>query len=820
MPLATRHSGERFTLAKKSGGGAVGVLVLVGLGMLAAIPKEAWIAIGVMAFAGLMIYLLFGNKGSHSNSIQASENPTRPLETPRPTYPPPAGATNNHTPAHFVNEEPVSMGRPSVPAKSFKVPNSPQPKGAGRWVPQGETVIVAGTMIAGGMLYVGDSLPTPAGRDDPALINTKKSVVNHGDYRERSFGYWPSYSEISPAARRAYLNWLGNGRKDPAVDIGYVFLYFYGLERRALADASKDATAQADWTLIAVELKRLLSIYGGNGSFNGYASKLLSWVSLSTYPSKLYLEALPDYERSWELPLHLRLALGQCALDKHAVPAQVALAWAKLNPNQSLRTPAVRCVEQFEQLFVQKYVEAFGDGMLLPVNKTKLKFVYTPASAGFHGYNTTSLNFGDVPDVTVLTSPLKKLQGLVEAATTELESYSRYIGRNPTESTSLNALLLLPASLWPKAVQDRLVELKFRAERGMVVMKLSDLLTAVGASGVVTRDKLAILARALETMHLGMEPDILRGAKSPKPEESVVLFGVNVGEPTNSTSPGYQAAVLTLQLAAAVAAADGAMGAEELRQLRTQVDGWTHLSADQQQRLRAHTRLMMVSPVSLTSLKKKLEPLEAKAKEAIAKFMAVIAQADGVVSPAEVKTLEKVYKVLGVDPMKVFTDLHAIAAAGAPTSSRGVSVEIPQAAISSIPVQKTGGFRLDTAKIAALQKDTEQVSAFLADIFKEQEAPTSLVHDISDEDPQETLPIGLAGLVGLDEAHTSFVRMLLSRPTWSRSELEDTASDLELMLDGALDRINEASFDAHDAPLTEGEDPITVNKEVLEKEFA
>ena len=59
--------------------------------------------------------------------------------------------------------------------------------------------------------------------------------------------------------------------------------------------------------------------------------------------------------------------------------------------------------------------------------------------------------------------------------------------------------------------------------------------------------------------------------------------------------------------------------------------------------------------------------------------------------------------------------------------------------------------------------------------------------------------------------------MLLSRPEWSREELLDAAADLDLMLDGALEHINEASFDAYDSPLTEGENPITVNIEVLEK---
>ena len=43
------------------------------------------------------------------------------------------------------------------------------------------------------------------------------------------------------------------------------------------------------------------------------------------------------------------------------------------------------------------------------------------------------------------------------------------------------------------------------------------------------------------------------------------------------------------------------------------------------------------------------------------------------------------------------------------------------------------------------------------------------------------------------------------------------ATDMELMLDGALEHINEAILDLFDAPLTEGDDPIEINQEILEK---
>jgi len=44
--------------------------------------------------------------------------------------------------------------------------------------------------------------------------------------------YWPHYIEITPGQRFKYLSWLRN--VEQPIDPGYVFLYFYGLERQLL----------------------------------------------------------------------------------------------------------------------------------------------------------------------------------------------------------------------------------------------------------------------------------------------------------------------------------------------------------------------------------------------------------------------------------------------------------------------------------------------------------------------------------------------------------------------------------------------------------
>ena len=111
-----------------------------------------------------------------------------------------------------------------------------------------------------------------------------------------------------------------------------------------------------------------------------------------------------------------------------------------------------------------------------------------------------------------------------------------------------------------------------------------------------------------------------------------------------------------------------------------------------------------------------------------------------------------------------------------------------------------------------LQQDTARVSAMLSEIFTEElpdQGPPVPV-----EPPPEDQP---SLLPGLDELHCAFARLLLTRPQWARAELDDAAADLGLMLDGALEQINDAAIDAFEAPLCEGDDPIDVDTELLEK---
>jgi len=796
-------------MAKKSGSNPILIGVAVIIGAIASIPKEIWIVI--LIIGGVVLVAWLAKKVLGAKSTRTPEKPatsaqlsirTSTQASPTKDDQPASGASGD-TFTTFVIEKVADVG-------DYRVPPAPTTSEGFRWIPAGERVSIAGFDVPMGLIYLGSVRRGAHGYDEPSLINPQLRVTSSPvDWSLRLTDYWPSYSSISPDARRGYLQWLADGRRAPDANIGYVFLFFYGLERRILVDLGISTTTSSEVDTIKKEVRRLLDIYGENNSFRRYAGQFLAVIEAASYRSWAIPPNPPAViEQGYELPLSLKLGLGQLAVEQKPVPASWATAWALNDPNISRRTPVSRCENEFKTLFRRKYTEAFGEGLVLRVNKTKLQLSYQPASSALAG-QIISRSLGDLPDITAVKGPIQKLQSLVDACTESLESYSRFIGRNPDKVDALEGLLQLPVELWPAHVRVELDDLKTRVGDRLLLISFGELSGRLKSAGPLSRDKVLGLARALESLNIGMEPDVLSGSRTPKAEDKIALFSISQEDSAARTEQAYRAAAVTLDLGCMAAHADGEVSAHELTSLTKQINAWSHLSETQRTRLKAHLRLGIDQPATLASLKKKLEPLAEGTRRSICRLLAHLTQADGVVSPAEVKFLERTYKAMGLDTQLVYSDLHASAPVATPVATASRATAPDDAAVTD----GTPTFALDPYRIAQLEKETAEVSELLAKVFVEEDArePTSVM-DVSAEEESSSSP----GILGLDADHSAFVRLLVTRSSWLRDELIDAATDMELMLDGALEHINEAVLDAHDAPLTEGDDPIEINKEVLE----
>ncbi|ANB73624.1 hypothetical protein AYM40_15610 [Paraburkholderia phytofirmans OLGA172] len=789
--------------AKKSGSGAGTLVVAIVMAIIFA-PKGGWTVFLVFVL-GCVLVAIFGKKKEQGPATSSNHPPSAAPHGPTSSssMPPTNIGRRAQSDDEFLT---VTLSADS-PSSSYRIARPALETAAGvRWVGPGEKVEISGVAITGGMFYLGVPKRVDTASLDACVLNPKANVAKTAsDLSAGSEDYWLSYQSFSAEQRGAYLQWLASDRSDPRLHRSFALFYLYGLERRVLFDGIQGKVQKGEFEAIASELKRLKAIYS-NVLRTVHIDGLLEFVFVHlTHPQRQYDQVPGTISSAFEVPLSIRVAFGQAAVDKKPVPSDWALAWALGDGGVYKRTPVTRCEDEFRQLFQWKYRDQFRDGMKLTANKTKLKVSAQTAFPALQGIEYPDY-ITSLPDIAAVTGPRNKLQQLVNECSDSLDAYSRFLGRNPDAKGSLESALTLPVELWPESARQELVSLASTVASGTVVMTFGSLLEKFKASGNITRDKLTVLARVLGEAGVAIEPDARISGRTPKNAEYVGLYATPPSNSTNFVDDSYLTFALMVDMAASIAMADGSASEQEVALIHHQIESWPQLTPRQQDRLKARVAVQITQPPTPASLKKRLEPLSKEVKVSIATLLVQTANADGFVSPAEVKMLEKLYQMLGLDPQRLYGDLHGNTVVGSSNAPRTLTATDKAPNSLAQPV-----FALDTSRIEALQKETAKVSALLADVFAEEVPVAEPVQETVESQP------GSASLLGLDEAHSTFLRLLLSRPSWTRSELSDAASDLELMVDGAMEQVNEAALDHWDEPLTDGDDPVEINQEFAQR---
>lgn len=729
---------------------------------------------------------------------------------------------------------------PPLPRPVITAPAPPLSTRVGssaQWVPAGHRVKLHGYEIPGGMLYVGRGLRTSMGVVEPALIDPELKVnAKRPAPPDQDLGYWPSYSERTPEQRGTYLAWLAGGRRDPSVAIGYAFLFMYGLERRVLVDILAHPRLESELPVIRAEMVELLRLFGPrSASFQGYATSFIDLIDVALAQDSTH--RLPPASLNpdrWSVPVTLRIELGSRAVQGSPVPPGLALAWAWYLPDHSPRTAAVRCREEFAQLFAIRYEQKYGGGLFVRPGKARIEFAYSPASAGLR---QQTMKLPDVPDVFEQKVPGRKLIALFDAVTTELDTYSRWLGRNPTAAGSLAAVAMLPPDLVTKATT-AVQPLRNWADRHLVQRSAtliwgSELVTMwpSAASDKLAKAEAVSLAQLLGTLGYGIEPDVRFGGSPLAADARLVLFRLPPDAP-HAATPAYVAATTLVHLAKAVSMADGEVSPEEMDYLGEHLETSLHLVPAEKARLHAHLMWLSTTGIKLTGLKDRLAALDPGRRREIGSLLISIAAADGVVSPAEVTILTKVYRLLGLDPALVTSQLHSSLTGQRPAPATdpvvvrpggvaepGYRIPPPRRQEAKEPALVVPAFVLDDRAIERKLVDTAEVAALLGNLFVDAEeemlSPT-VPAPTEQAGAGQALPI----IAGLDGAHSLLLRALTKRAEWNRAEFEELAAEYHLMPDGALDRLNEAAFDATDEPVIEGDEVLTINRGVVEQLLA
>ncbi|NJM47665.1 MAG: hypothetical protein HC860_17115 [Alkalinema sp. RU_4_3] len=585
-------------------------------------------------------------------------------------------------------------------------------------------------------------------------------------------------------------------------------LFFYGLERRIFNDLFKQPRSEdRDQELkeIAQEIERLLSIYKNQDRHRFYGVSL--WENGSQAVKLIRLVLAPDATSTLDLfkakEVELKLLVGQTVAQGQPLSAFLALAYCWSTMGVTVPSVAQQFPKVFQQVFAQHYQKRFGAGLVIKPGKMKFRVAYTPLNTSFAN-RTQTITLDDIPDISRQTGQLQPINDLVRESRYALEGYSRHLSQNPQDTDSPKALGYLPVialQSWKSPGIDRvktwLAEQFPTAKTRHKVILAKDILplwTGKKGSPHITKAELKSMGNLLEALDYGLEPDGRHVQIDVPAETQIVLYRLGADRPTEP-SPTYKGATLLVHLALAVASGTEQASTIEQQALLTHIPKLPGLGPTEQAKLIAH--LYYLQAPTFNRLATRLEFLTGDKGE-LGRLLIAIAAADGPLTPSEIKHLEKAYKLLGLEEKSLYSDIHNLRTAPNP----------PPKPTTKPNQQTRHGHR---------PGQNRRIQGNL-------HPPRRHLHRRSPAHPPPRLKAKAKTTAktyaNLDPKHSALLKHLSQADQWDRSDLLPIAERLGLLLDGALEVINEAAFDLCDEPVLEGHDSIEIDRTVMEQLLA
>lgn len=703
---------------------------------------------------------------------------------------------------------PVATSRP---AASRPVPQPAEMQ----WLGPGRNVMAHGYLIADALVYYS---PRSSAVPEASCIDLSLPVGRPVAEPRGALGYWPQYAKISPGQRANYLRWLAEGRKAPLEDIGYAFIYFYGLERRALVDGQ-------DHELILHEVVGLLSQYPQSASFDGYLGSFVEYLS-----ARRGLKHLDD---SWFQRFLARsaspVALAWLVVHDRPLPVDLALAAAK----QDLRSPrsvvANRVPEHFRDLFGRKYQERFGGGMKLRTAARAHRLEYRPGSPTLlYSTGLQARQPISIPSVLGIASQFKPLVQIWTDCIEELRPLSRQAAKGADLATR-EAYWALPPEL--RAETDH--PDKPRWEQVVAAQTPSGAFALVPVSslaqlqGIETRPRLTqkqseeLAATACE-VGFGIAPDCRAVGRAYRWDEHVALFRME--EPAPPRDAAFPCAACMMELGIALAAADETVEDAEVVHITDFLGNRFALSPDDALHLDGYRRVLLKQPPRMSSLGKRLqENLTADQREPIGRFLVGVAAASGSIHRKEITALRSAYRSLGLEPARLDELLDEMRGpeepvevqTGAPTPA---GEPIPgRAALRPEPLVVLDMSRVHRLLVGTAEVQRVLVGAMTAAEDRDEVEPMISVGRSANTTAVTVVPAVPPDLLAqLDERYYPVIAELLTRDEWQPQDLDSLARRYGFMRSGMLGVINDWAMEQFGELLVDDQRvPHTINRSTL-----
>lgn len=709
-----------------------------------------------------------------------------------------------------------SFAIPMAPTSSLTLPQPEDLRSVGkpRWIAKNEVIQVGHLTIKGGFVFYGLLSKLGKEADDIAsLLDPSLPISNANDYSFRQMTYWPRYSQITPDARSAFLHWLATDRNGLNVDIGYVFLYFYGIEKRFFDLYPQLPKSTNDIQELLIECRRLHSVYSSlSKSFSSYIQTFLRLITYTTGSSADILNETTFEKKSGIAPLTLiQIQIAHTVNAHQEIAFPLVKQWLIFDPVFQLGPIAESQSSLFWHVFEVNFDLEFPSGVALTIGNESIKLTYQPASPPYAGIAQSTITIRNLKHAHIPDEVLQQMKGLIQSTNSTLESLKTT--RKLTNQKQIDAVLLeLPAIYWSASIHTLVHELASLCIHETNVIRGRDINLALKTPKGISNMGFANIVHYLQDqLSIGIIPSFTQFKTSPENNDCLVLYRI---DRSSEDMPVQTKAVISvanalpmIELLALIAHANRTTNTNMFSTIQGIIDSWSNFKSSEISLFKGHARFYEQQKIaSVSDIVKRIEQFSKKQLNDIRVFATHQFTVEKTSDSNAIKLLETFF--LLINPLTAKPATLAIAKDDITDSEKKKKV------VQSEPEPKAS-FTLDLKRISELQDESKKITSYLGEIFTQDPVDNPQTQTTISPVVSIELSTNSGSLPGLDDKHAKLLASLLEKIEWARSDVLQIAQGLGLMTDGAIEKINEAAFDAFDAPILEGDDPIEVNIDLM-----
>jgi tellurite resistance protein len=625
----------------------------------------------------------------------------------------------------------------------------------------------------------------------PFAININ-SIPNFSMDNVECLGYWPNYNNLSKIQKGRYIKWLYEGK--PLIeDLGYVYIYYYGLEYRALVE-------KKDLKDILFEVINLVTTFEDLRYGYDFITFLILSINEFSQDEKFeILKFLKNNKQKYFYNPKYNSMLKKLTSDEQY---KITFTPYQFLGNYEINNLSNRKNELLDYYIEKQILKLVDSDIYTVVSK---KYTYHMAMRYFYQANNSILYDEICPSLKLKhlwNNDRKIIQEEVSKTVKKFDSSSKPL-------TELEILSYLPQSLRTEIC---IPNIDFLAEG---IYSISEILNVLNFS---SREKLTLrqsemIANICEAIGYNIEPDSRNNKLSYKQNTKVNLY-LNAQNNKNNNHD-YVIAELFLDLGYKIALEDNELLPVEVDYINKFITKAFNLKEEDKIRLKKRSELIIHNKDINTNelIKNLISKLDAAGIDTVGKFLVAVAAADGIIKYSELKILQKIFKQLNLSEERLnltiselISDSEDIVIVEKGTGVTKKGSKIPK---YQEKVEDNTTLMLNVDKLNAIKINTSEIHSVLEEIFEESIENEEIETEVRDE--SDTIEKSKIKNNYLD----SLINQLLEKETWTRNELLNIIQDKGLMLSSAIDEINEwAEENFGDFLVEEDDNTYIVNNDV------